>query len=193
MTAFEAGAVNNRHAASVVVNESGLPQDARGERDTGTLHAQHQGEEFMPQRERVRSRAVMGNQQPATAALLERVQPVTRSCLSDLADRPLEIVLQQHLQWLATRHRASQRGLPDAKRLTRDLHDRVRDGAVEAEECAEASNALDADRSDLGSPSITHRPDEGGQAAIDEINVLHWSAGPADDLATGQFYPIQAG
>src|SRR5208282_5897119 len=82
---FEPRLVHDSYATTRVLDQASLLQRARGNRYAGAVHAEHHRQEFMGQWKRLCQRAVVGDQQPATTALLQRMQPIAGGSLHELA------------------------------------------------------------------------------------------------------------
>src|SRR5579863_3078009 len=90
--ADQAAAVDDRDVAAVVADKAGALQSAGRNRNAGTLHAQHHGQEFLREQKLVRLHAVVRHQQPATTSLLYGVKVIARGRLRDLVEEGMRIM-----------------------------------------------------------------------------------------------------
>jgi len=75
---FQPGAVQYFHNTMLVTDESGLLQVPRNDGYGWSLHAEHDGEEFMAEVEILLMHPVVRHQKPPGAALLDMVERITR-------------------------------------------------------------------------------------------------------------------
>jgi len=91
---FEAPAVENRHVAPAVSNQSAPLQRSRRPRDADTSHAQHQCEQFVRDMKRVGLRSITGHEEPPRKASLEQVEASACCHLGKLNHQHQQVAIQ---------------------------------------------------------------------------------------------------
>ena len=95
---LQPGAVENGDVAAGVADQARLLEVMRGRGDALTAHPQHVGDELLGHQQLVRGPAVVGQQEPAAEALLDRVQAVAHGGLRDLGDQRLGVAQERELK-----------------------------------------------------------------------------------------------
>src|SRR5262249_62380042 len=85
-------------------------------------NAQQHGQKFLGDRERIRTRIVLGGQNPAADPLLKDMEAIAGGCLGDLVRRRMNIAKEQALQPAALLELLLQNGFCDVERSARDLN-----------------------------------------------------------------------
>jgi hypothetical protein len=76
---FEAGAIENRNLAAVILNKSGLLQFIRSHRDSGSTGAQHLGKSIVCQMKALRVNLQTADKQPTTQAFIYGVEVIANT------------------------------------------------------------------------------------------------------------------
>jgi hypothetical protein len=130
--------------------------------DARALRPQHQGQEFVGQRELVATEAVMGHQQPAREALLDGIGAVREGRLRQGHDDEMDVAQQHGAQARQGLERDAQARSLDAQPGSTGLDEDLVRGLVGSEERGRADHAFEAEAADLQATVPARRRDVRG-------------------------------
>ena len=125
----------------------------------------------------------MSDEQPLTAALLERMQAIAGRDLRELFGDQDEVSCHRAAQSGVLRYCILQFAAVDAQRCRWNLYDMVDESAVEPVSGEKAQQAFSADRRNFDASPILHNFDKRDQAGVDEIGIFDRGAARVDHLA----------
>src|SRR5262249_24406253 len=171
---LEALPIDDGDPAPAELDKTGLLQDSGGHRHGRSPDPQHVGQELVGHRELVGAYAVLREQEPAGAALLDGVEPVAGNLLRDLDEERLRVPLDQRRQRSL---------LPDLVPEGFGVHadDRARDldGGVllrvhrrRAPGDRHAQQAFVADGRDLDAGAVVHAGENGHNGVDGEVHLV---------------------
>ena len=135
----------------------------------------------------IRQGVVMGDEQPLTATLFQRMQTIAGRDLCELFGYQKKVTCHHAAQSVVLRHCSLQRPTADAQREHWNLHDMVHESTVKSVSGEQAKKAFRANSGNFGASPILHTFHKRHQAAVDEIGVLDCSPACIDHLAGCQF------
>ena len=162
-----------QHADSSIPgdNQPSALEAPHHQRDRRTVHAEHDGEEFLLQQKLPGPDAILGLEQPSATALLDIVQRITRRALHNLQQVGLRVE-RDHLT-----KRARRRFLDKAahahrgERTIRHLQERSTGTRSIAEEHANPEHALTANGSYFHERTIAHLIGDREDAAVGKVHI----------------------
>ena len=157
---FEPRLVRDSHASTRVLDQAGLLQRARGNRYAGTLNAEHHRQEFLGQRKRLCQRAVVGDQQPETTALLQTMQPIAGSNLHDLASGKTDALMHRIKERIVLFHLTAKDIAPNPHCRSWNLNNGPYDCLIDTEERAGIGYSFYAYGSHLDRSAVLHGLDQ---------------------------------
>ena len=153
---FEACAIGDRDLTATVMDQPGAMEFSEGRRDPGAPNAEHRRHEFVRHRHVIRSDAVAGHQQPAGAALLDRVEPVAGGGLrAQVHDGFGEAVHRPAQPRALVKRRLALSGA-HAQRGSGELHDDLLSRCLAAEKRRHPDHSFNTDHPDFDRRAVRH-------------------------------------
>src|SRR6266511_4454288 len=196
--ALEALPVDDRDPTPGERDETGLLQDPGGHGHRCPPDPEHLGEEFVRHRELVGSHAIVGQQQPARATLLDGVEAVTGHLLRHLAEERERVTLDERRQGTLPVQLFAERGGFHADDVTGDLDGRDLAGVHHraSPRDRQADHTLVADRGDLDAGALVHAGEDRDDGVDGEMHLVDAVARLTERLlllhGAGLQLPLQA-
>jgi len=169
---FQALMIDDGDPTVAIVDKSSALEFSRDRGDPGPPSAKHRGQELMGQRHGVRLNAIAGHQQPACAALFDRMKSITRRGLRAEIEKGVDKLVHDGAKGRALFESClAERGI-HPQRASRDLHDDMLGRRPGAQQGGYANKTLRPDHPYFAGRAVGHDCHDRRDPLFNKVDVF---------------------